>query len=70
MEGVDFWIDGARIASDDDRCSNNVVDGTVAVEAGTTTAPDGSLVDTTVFAPLTDATSADTAVLSHDHADK
>jgi hypothetical protein len=71
MEAVDFTIDGARVASDVDRCSNTVIDPTVAVEAGTTTAPDGTIVDTTVFAPLTDLTSADIdSALSADHADK
>lgn len=71
MEGVDFWIDGARVASDADRCSNAPIDAQVAVEASTTTAPDGTIVDTTVFAPLTDATSLDVdPALSTDHADK
>jgi hypothetical protein len=70
MEAVDFTIDGARVASDADRCSDEVLDATVATEPSSTTAPDGTIVDTTVFAPLTDQTSADTAVLSHDHADK
>jgi hypothetical protein len=71
MEGVDFWIDGARVADDDDRCSNNVLDPTVAVEASTTTAPDGTIIDTSVFAPLTGATSVDIdGALSADHHEK
>jgi hypothetical protein len=71
MEGVDFWIDGARVADDDDRCTNNPIDPTVATEASTTTAPDGTIVDTSIFAPLTGLTPADVdAALSKDHADK
>jgi hypothetical protein len=53
LEAVDFTIDGARVAEPDDRCTGNVVDGSVAVEASTTTAPDGTLIDTSIFAPLT-----------------
>jgi hypothetical protein len=71
MEGVDFTIDGARVADDDDRCSDNVIDPTVAVAPATTTAPDGTLIDASVFAPLTDATSLDVdPALSGHHADK
>lgn len=71
LEAVDFTIDGARVADEDDRCMNNVIDPTVAVEAGTTTAPDGSLIDASVFAPLTAQTSLDIPKeLSGNHADK
>jgi hypothetical protein len=55
MEAVDFTIDGARIADEDDRCTPNVLDPSVASEPSTTTAPDGTIIDTTTFVPLTDA---------------
>jgi hypothetical protein len=71
MEAVDFTIDGARIADADDRCSDEVLDATVAAEPSTTTAPDGTIIDTTTFVPLTDLTSKDIdPALSHNHADK
>ena len=53
LEGVDFMIDGARIADANNACTNNTVDGTVATEPSTTTAPDGTIIDTSAFAPLT-----------------
>jgi hypothetical protein len=52
LEAVHFYIDGARVANEKDRCTNNVVDGKVATEPSTTTAPDGTLIDTTLFVPL------------------
>jgi hypothetical protein len=52
LEAIHFFIDGARVASADDRCTNNVVDANVATEPSTTTAPDGTLIDTTLFVPL------------------
>jgi hypothetical protein len=71
MEGVDFTIDGARVADEDDRCENNVIDPSVAVAPSTTTAPDGTIIDTTVFAPLTGLTPADMdPALAQHHADK
>jgi len=54
MEAVDFTIDGARVAEPDDRCTNKAIDGEVATEPSTTTAPDGTLIDTTIFVPLSD----------------
>lgn len=55
LEAVHFFIDGARVAAEKDRCTNNVVDGQVATTPSTTTAPDGTLIDTTVFVPLVGA---------------
>lgn len=52
LEAVHFFIDGARVASENDRCTRNAVDTTVAAEPSTTTAPDGTLIDTTIFVPL------------------
>lgn len=52
LEAVHFFIDGARVANPNDRCTNNPVDSQVATEPSTTTAPDGTLIDTTVFVPL------------------
>jgi len=52
LEAVHFFIDGARVANADDRCTKNAVDTTVAAEPSTTTAPDGTLIDTTLFVPL------------------
>lgn len=59
MEGVHFFVDGARVADDDDRCSRNVIDTEVATEPSTTTAPDGTIVDTTTFIPLTGPSALD-----------
>jgi hypothetical protein len=56
LEAVHFFIDGARVKNDRDRCTNNVLDDTVATEASTTTAPDGTLIDTSVFVPLAEPT--------------
>jgi hypothetical protein len=52
LEAVHFYIDGARVANADDRCTRNAIDATVATEPSTTTAPDGTLIDTTLFVPL------------------
>jgi len=71
MEGVDFWIDGARVADDTDACTPVAVDAEVATEPSTTVAPDGTIIDTTVFAPLTGLSSEDIDGRLHgDHADK
>jgi hypothetical protein len=69
LENVFFYVDGARVADETDACTPNAVESEVAVAASTTTAPDGSLIDTTTFVPLTGPTSLDTA-LTGDHADK
>jgi hypothetical protein len=52
LEAVHFFIDGARVASEADRCTRNTVDTQVATEPSTTTAPDGTFIGTTVFVPL------------------
>jgi hypothetical protein len=52
LEAVHFFVDGARVANARDRCTNNVLDAEVASEPSTTTAPDGTLIDTTTFVPL------------------
>lgn len=56
LEAVHFYIDGARIAGTN-RCTRwpdpDAGDTTVATEPSTTTAPDGTLIDTTTFVPLT-----------------
>lgn len=71
LEAVDFTIDGARVAEEEDRCTEAVLDPTVATEPSTTTAADGSIIDTTTFVPLTGSTSANVdSALSHDHAKK
>jgi hypothetical protein len=67
MEGVDFTIDGARVASDADRCTSNAIESTVATDPSVITAPDGSLIDTTTFVPLVGQTSLDTAGLAAHH---
>jgi hypothetical protein len=67
LEGVDFTIDGARVADEDDRCTNNTVDATVAMEPSTTTAPDGTLIDTTTFAPLSGLTTLNNPLEGHQH---
>jgi hypothetical protein len=71
MEAIDFTIDGARVADADDRCTNFAVETTVASEPSTTTAPDGTIIDTTTFVPLAGLSSRDLDRTLHaDHADK
>ncbi len=54
LEAVHFFVDGARIADESNACTADPVDPAVATEPSTTTAPDGTLIDTTTFVPLTE----------------
>jgi hypothetical protein len=55
MEAVHFFIDGARVRDETARCSAVApVEPTVATAPSTTTAPDGTIIDTTTFVPLTE----------------
>jgi len=56
LEQVHFYIDGSRVASDANRCVSDPVDSTVATSPSVTTAPDGTLIDTTLFVPFTGVT--------------
>ena len=56
IEQVHFFIDGARVAKTNggtNVCTEDPVDSTVATSPSVTTAPDGTLIDTTTFVPLT-----------------
>lgn len=55
LEAVYVFVDGSRVANPNASCPVKTpgVDPTVAVTPSTTTAPDGSLIDTTIFVPLT-----------------
>lgn len=57
LEAVHFFIDGSRVADPNNRCAPEdfpAVESTVATEPSTTTAPDGTIIDTTIFLPLTE----------------
>jgi hypothetical protein len=57
IEQVHFFIDGARVAKTDNGtnvCTSDPVDSTVATSPSVTTAPNGTLIDTTTFVPFTD----------------
>jgi hypothetical protein len=56
LEAVYVYVDGSRVADPNSSCPINgepSVDADVAVSPSTTTAPDGTLIDTTTFVPLT-----------------
>lgn len=67
LEAVHFFVDGSRVADEEDACTRNVVEANVATEPSTTTAPDGTLIDTTVFAPLVGPSILDMPTSQHSH---
>jgi hypothetical protein len=68
IEGADFQIDGARVADDSGRCTNQVLDPSVATSPSATIDPvTGAITDTTTFVPLVGETSVDTAPLAAGH---
>ena len=56
LEQVHFFVDGSRVANAANRCTNDPVDTEVATSPSVTTAPDGTLIDTTIFVPFTGVT--------------
>jgi hypothetical protein len=55
LEAVYVFVDGSRVAQPNNSCpvTEPLVDSTVAATPSTATAPDGTLIDTTTFLPLT-----------------
>jgi hypothetical protein len=67
LENVFFYVDGSRVADETNACTEDPVDAEVATEASTTTAPDGTIIDSSTFVPLLEPSTLDLDPAANPH---